>query len=440
MIAFVIAFALLSSTLDAQDEETVPILEEWRSVLLYGIDREVLSVLSKIREAEELSLNAELHAVLQQSASQELKKAILEYFADMGVEEAEESAVEILDFYDEAGTDLLVATIRYLSEIKAPISEILVELIGHEEEIVAAAAIRALGKTGDATNVQDLLERLDEDEYSDELKAAVILALGSLKAPEAVEKLIEIVRDQDANRIWRMYACDSLGKIGDEKAIPVLRALLAERDSLIRAYAVSGLTQFGLDKETIALLMQGLRDSNWQVRVACAKALAASEATQAIDILKYKAQHDPEMQVRSEAVRALAAIGTADVFEFLREQLLSDRVAMSIRELSLSLLVEKDLAASLSTIRDLVQREKSTPDTKVLEFIGRILSVAEADELEDVYAIFLEMKDPIMQIYAVRGIGRNRLKGMRAQLENLVEHGPHPAVRKEALSALARWE
>lgn len=51
------------------------------------------------------------------------------------------------------------------------------------------------------------------------------IALGELKAKEAVEPLIEVVKtDKDIFVIWR--ACEALSEIGDKRALPVLQTLV----------------------------------------------------------------------------------------------------------------------------------------------------------------------------------------------------------------------
>ena len=115
-----------------------------------------------------------------------------------------------------------------------------------------------------------------------------------------------------------MYACDSLGKIQDDRAIPVLKKAFSEKDALIRAYAAHALASFNLSS-VIDVLIQGLKDSNWKVRFHCTTALANKDAIAAVDILKYKAKKDPVDKVRIEAIKTLGEIGTKACFDFIRE-------------------------------------------------------------------------------------------------------------------------
>ena len=430
-----------ASAQDTVDNEEISIIEEWREVLLYGIDSEILTLITRISGAKEQSLNPELVLVLQESGSTDVKKAVIEYLTDSAVVDAHEAALKILQDYEEIGSDLIISTIYYLSETgNTSMSDVLVEIIDLDDENVVSAAVRALGKSKDTTKEEILLKRLEDEYNSESLNAAIILALGDLQSLKSVDRLIEIAEDREDNRVLRMYACDSLGKIGDERALPVLMNLVSESDTLIRAYAVSALTHFRLNEEILTLLMQGLRDSNWQVRLACTKALARNEATGAIAILQYKAKRDPETKVRLEAVSTLGVIGTSEAFEFLRDLFQNERTLLSIRERALESLLVHDLNGSLETIRTVVKQEIVKTDQKVIEFIGRHLSVASSKQFEDMYVMFLEHANPVIKIYGIRGIGNNSLSSLKIHIEDLLETSRYAVVRKEALAAIAKLD
>ena len=123
---------------------------------------------------------------------------------------------------------------------------------------IAETAITALGAVGGEGAGSLLVERLEDVDYPAEQKPEIILALGKMKYTGAVDALIAILDNKDEERIWRIYAAASLGEIGDQRAIPRLRALFAESDSLIKAYAAAALSKFDMS-EVENLLQQGLR-------------------------------------------------------------------------------------------------------------------------------------------------------------------------------------
>ena len=145
-------------------------------------------------------------------------------------------------------------------------------------------AIQALGQIGDGRAVPEVMAAVDsQDRYSSE---NAILALGWLKAAEAVPRLIEIATDESkpltggeamnwdkrlGRKPWVMpvmnrrgSAITALGYIGDKSAIPALEEIVkrnkpeAEDDMSIKSYR--GVTLNRLAKDALGLIAAGGRD------------------------------------------------------------------------------------------------------------------------------------------------------------------------------------
>jgi HEAT repeat protein len=417
-------------------QEDRPIVEQWRDVLRYGIDSEVLKVIKSITESGEQSLNEELTVLFDESLNFEVRKAVLDYFSEQKIRDAEGTAKALLAEEDLQDSRVIVACIRYLAAIDAPGLETrLIGFVDNRDSQIAETAITGLGEVGGDAAGQLLVQRLEDDDYPAERKPEIILALGSIKYIGAVDPLIAIVDNRDEERIWRMYAAASLGEIGDSRAIPHLRALFSESDSLIKAYAASALANFNMG-EVEGLLQQGLRDSNVRVRVAAAKGLANEQARNSVDILIYKAKNDPERQVRLQAIEALGVIGTARAFAYLQE-LYGNKIALPVyREAAFTALCENALRENLDVFREVIEQEWVAKDQKVVEFTARKLSTTEAPGLKWFYERFLASPNVYVRIYALRGIGRNGLRTLREKVEKVSTEDPYPAARQAALSVL----
>jgi len=398
-------------------QEDRPIIEQWRDVLRYGIDSEVLKAIKSIADSEEQSLNDELTVLFAESLNFEVRKAVL------SEEQLQDSRV-------------IVACIRYLSAIDSPgLENRLLDYVDHREDQIAETAITGLGEVGGEAAGQMLVLRLEDPDYPAEQKPEIILALGKMKYAGAVDALIAIADNTDEERIWRMYAAASLGEIGQPRAIPHLRALLSESDSLIKAYAASSLANFDMG-EVEGLLQQALRDSNVRVRVAAAKGLANAQARSSVDILIYKAKKDPERQVRLQAIEALGVIGTPQAFGYLQD-LYRDKIALpAYREAAFTALCENALQDNLEVFREVVEQEWGSKDQKVVEFTARKLSSTEAPGLKWLYDRFLDSPNVFVRIYGLRGIGRNGLRTLREKVEKISTDDPYPAARQTALSVL----
>jgi hypothetical protein len=409
--------------------------ERWREVLRYGIESEVLQVIARIKASGEDSLDADLLQTLRGTSSPAVAAAILELFAQAGNRDAEALALQRLGDPENRDPQVLVPCMRYLASIRcAAAAAPLAGFLDSGDEL-AEAAIKALAELGEQSCAEALLARLRAPEYSPGLKSQIILALGSLKYQPAVEDLIEVASNPDEERVRRMYAASSLGKIGDARALPALRALLASPDSLLRAYAASALAGFELG-EVEAALQEALRDNNARVRQAAAAALARKDAQKSVDILIYKARNDPERAVRLEAIRSLGAIGNARALSYLREAYQDPLLANPYREEALGALLQYDPDGSLGVVREVVKAEWGSKDPAVLEFTARRLAALRQSGLGEFLGRFLESPNLTIRLYGLRGIRLNRLGSLREKVRALAEGDPHPAVRREAQAVL----
>ncbi|MBN1799013.1 MAG: HEAT repeat domain-containing protein [Spirochaetales bacterium] len=420
-----------------EGDDTRSFLDEWRETVHYGIDREILEVIKKLKSLKETALNNELKDLLARSVSTEIRTSILDFFTAVKYTEAEDIAVVILKNYDNEDPGLLRAVLIYLSEIGSKKGKsTIVELIDHDNDSISMGALIALGKLGDQSEADILLEKLDDAEFPESRKSQIIVALGEVGSKKAVNRLIEIVKNRSEDKVWRMYACEALGKIKDASAIPVIKTIFAENDPLLKAYAASALANFNMS-DVLDILIQGLKDNYWKVRVASAKGLARPEGAPAIDILKYKAQKDPEGVVRREAIKALGAIGTGEAFNALRDLFEDDGQTMDIRETAFSTLVDHDLShTTIASIEKVIILSKERNNTKTLDFIARKLSATKSGNLRSIYIIFLESSYFVLRIHGIRGVVINRIYDLRMRIEELSKDDPNTSVQKEALSAL----
>ena len=421
---------------NAQTEEQRSITDEWREVLLYGIDTEVLEGVGSLRKYQETSLHPELHRVLESTGHTELKEEILSFFGETKFADATDYAVRIVADPFDVRDSLVNAALRYLAALKAEAgAEPVLALAQQGSGATSRAAIRTLGSIGGAEHAQPLLEMLHDVYAPSQTRSEVILALGELASEDAVEPLIQLVEDEEEESVLRRYACDALGKIGDERAVPVLKDAYRSDDTWLRAYAVYALSQFD-DRETGDLLMRALRDSFWRVRVSAARGIADLGLAEAVPILTYKAERDPVMQVRTEAAKALAAIDSEDAVANLQKVVSDERTPLTLRIEAIQALVKADLRAHLPFVIETIVADWDDPDSRLVEQVCRILSQEEAAELREPLEMMLGHSSFIIQIYGVRGIARNGFRDLAAQLRALTVKGHHRSLRSTAVAAL----
>ena len=442
LLAFLAAFAIVTTqgALAADDQEKA--VERTRQTLLYGIDSQVLDVVQRIASTRDGRFTKELATLLTESSSADVKKAILGVFEDQELKDGEAAARQIASDSEHQTGDLLTAALRYLSAINATdLSGMLVPLIDSPDAAVASQAIRVCGRSGEPACATALEGKLNNPDFPNARRPDVILALGDLKDQKAVDDLITIAKDPDADKIQRVYALDSLGKIGDPRAVPVLKAMFAEGDALVRVYAASALSHFSVDT-AFPMLIQGLRDDDWKVREQCAKGLtgnlSATQADTVLPILDYKARYDPISQVRIAAIKAIGGMGGTEGEDALVNLYQGASYPPESRENALKALAARSLPRAIEAARSVIAAEAKSLDLRPIEATARVLSEAKGAELRDVFAQMLASPDAVVRAYAVRGIGENGFSDLKDKLKDLPQKDPSPLVQREAEKALSK--
>jgi HEAT repeat protein len=426
---------------EQKEEDPIQSLREERSeLLLYGIDSQVIELIDSLRDEKDISLTGEVHAVFKTNLNPKVRSSAIELFRMVDYRLAVDDAAILIDTFEEEDPGLLMSAVRYLTDDpQADLEPKLLLLLESTDGAIIRAALKGLGVAGGKKSVEVLLEYLDDSDFDDNLKPEIILALGDLKDPSAIDPLLDILEDSGEDPTWRRYACASLGKIADPSVLPNIKEILFEEDAIMRSYAVGALRYFDT-AEINPLLISALKDSFWRVRVSAAQGLGEKKVEEAVPILIFKAEKDPENNVREEAVQALGEIANQPALEALRKLYGSDLTPMVLRVSAAEILAEKDLEQSLVIFRQVIDKHWGKKDSRILERTAFILSITSSAtlsvSLQSFYSRFLDSGDIVIMIYGIRGIERNNLQIMKEAVENLAEEENHRSIRKAALSAL----
>jgi len=425
----------------SEKDEITSVRDDRIRTLHYGIDDEVVDVITSIRGEKDDSYNEELLNILTETGNTKIKLPILSFYEEQESDIAAEYTLSVLqDAADDYDVDekVLIASISYSGTIKNIESvEFLYKLSDFNKPMIAAAAIRTLGKTGDVTYADKFLERIQDDDYEDdetELRESSILLMGELKYKPAVITLLDIVQDDNYSSVARRYACDSLGRIGDEEAIPVLKELLNDPDSILRSYVLTSLAYFQ-NEEIESIIIQSLRDSFWRIRVAACKALSDRKSSNAVDILIYKAEKDPEPNVKKAAMTALSVIGGSKAWEFLSEYYGNSDNGEVFRSTALSSLLKENPDKLTDSMKSVFEVEWEKENSWLFNYTCKELSTSEGGNFQWFYEKMLNHKNYIIRIYAVRGIRLNKVISLYARVKEIAEdENEHRQLRKEAAS------
>jgi hypothetical protein len=246
--------------------------------------------------------------------------------------------------------------------------------------------------------------------------------------------LIDIVQDDSYSSVSRRFACDSLGRIGDEQAIPVLKNLLNDPDSILRSYVLTSLAYFE-NEEIEEILIQSLRDSFWRIRVAACKALSERKSSASVDILIYKAEKDPEPNVKKAAMSALAIIGGNKAWDFLSDYYANKKNSDVFRSTALSVLLDEKAGKITDSMKIVFEEEWEKDTSWIFNYTCKSLSTTESDVLEWFYNKMLDHKNYIIRIYAVRGIRLNNVLSLYGRVKEIADNtDENQQLRKEASS------
>ncbi len=428
--------------LDPSESAAAPrLIDGWREILMFGLDNEVIELLSVLRDQRERRLFPEIAELFAQSANPRLRQRILEFYTTMEYAGGESEALSVIQAHREVPGDLLLAAIRYVSAVvENPLPETRAALreVAEGTQITAAeTAIRALGRRGGDEEIAPLVERLSDRRTPGPVRAAIILALGDLGATEAVDELLRIAGDTVEESTTRQFSADSLGRIGDERAIPLLLELAVGTDTMLRAYAVNALGAFRGD-EVERIVINALRDSFWRVRVAALEAVARHDLEAAIPAVQFRAQRDPEGRVRTEALSALARMSDPRARTFLHEFVLGERNPEAMRITALQRLAEVDWRSTIPLFEQIVEAEQRKPQSRMMDQVGRMISTSDEVVPNAIYEAFLDHPNFIMQIYGIRAVGRHGIRALRERVATMSEAPHHQAVRRVATDALER--
>ncbi len=205
-----------------------------------------------------------------------------------------------------------------LSQLGAPAVPSLLPLLTDAD--YRQLAVEMLGEMGVAAEsaVPALLELLTKLEDTDEeLRREVFIALGSIgpRAAVATPEMMSLLDNPEAGDA-RAGAAYVLARIGERRALPALKAILAssENEGLLRSAAWATVALEPGNKSNAALVMPYLlRASSSEMplvrrEVMTAFATLGPEASAALPVLLEHAAGDPDASVRAMSLNALTEI------------------------------------------------------------------------------------------------------------------------------------
>lgn len=314
-----------------EDEES---FNEKKMALKYGTPSEINGIVDKILEDEDPRFNEELYDLFQETNSNEIRAKILEYFGKQEDPCLEDYAVTVLDDPYDLPNAVVEKALNYASQVSCKAAApALVKLLENGDENYFQGALTALGTTGGTKEALYLADYITRDDLTTPQKQALMRTLGKMNAVQTFDQLMEIAQNEDENAFVRMYAAEAIGNMKKEESIPVLVSLYEEGDPNMRQYCIKGLSNYPDSEKAKKVIIQGVRDGHYKVRIEAIKTVQKMNMTEAMEYLTYRAKNDTENAVKKECWPVIAELNTDDGNAFMIKQLTDKKTPDSVKSM-----------------------------------------------------------------------------------------------------------
>jgi len=205
-----------------------------------------------------------------------------------------------------------------------------------------------------AEEIPGLITSMAKDDFAGKLASERLATAGKI----AVEPLIQATRHKTPRvRYWSISA---LSSIGDKRALPAIKALLADRHVLVRSVAVWHLGGWYAEEGVRDAVLARAADPDSSVRGWVLKQIGRQNDVKAADSVRTMARKDKDPEVRYDALTTLTQLTGSQALDTLLEVLREEPEAL-VREGAVrccTLIDPQDPATGDLLIRAL--RDKST--------------------------------------------------------------------------------
>ena len=311
-----------------QEKEKIEAFEKMKKTLKYGITKERVSVLKKIKKRDKKEIRyfyEDLDFIFQKEKNWRLKIHALQVVEALKLEKFKEAVILCLDDKFEPVQKQAILTVQ-----KLKINESVSKMIGllknqdlTENSNLTASLIQTLAELKNGEKAYNfLLSEFQNTNNNRTIRNEILLYFGKIKInKEAIKPiLIETFQNKKEHSTTQAYAVYVLGKLKIKDSIPLLNNLLKSinestdkeflrKSHFIKIRIITALADMG-DKNINRLLVEMAKDDNDSVRARAIEALGELEYLdkESQNLLEYKVKNDPNHKIRKLAKKTINEI------------------------------------------------------------------------------------------------------------------------------------
>lgn len=298
---------------------------DWiEKTMRFGTHKERKQALSYIEDVRDDGRKQKLIKLLLEMLEKENESTVIIKSIHVLGDLEEKGAVPLIKNYlYHDSEDVRIAAVYFIKDVKAEsvkpdLIKLLKEADFEKDSNFTIGLIKTLGDFKAAEIKDFAIEKIEDNKTTHNNRMALVLFLGESGASDSEDFLIKLFKDEGENSSLRSYAVSALSKLKSKKAADSLTDFMKEYDSYsfnkqkkyykLYMYTLTGLVRLG-DDRAFSRLYDSLRSDNSSIRLQAINLLKELGDKRSIDILKYKAEYDPNIKVQKAAKDALKEMG-----------------------------------------------------------------------------------------------------------------------------------
>ena len=422
------------------NDENLTQFEERREKISYGLDSEIEELITELVKEEDFEYGDDLFALFVSTKNPNLKTKIFDYFIAAKDPLLKDFAIEVLKDPIDEKKSTVNKIFEYVSTMEFPEArEHVLNLLFEEEGLYVEAAAKTIGKVGSTEDTAKIAELLDSD-VSANVKLALINTLGELHAENTVGTLIEFAKDTSESTSLRMAAAEALGGIDVPEAVEALVALYEDNDANFRSSVVKALSKKSTEPAQ-SLIVAAIKDSFYKVRIAALQSVIDQKIESASNVVLYRAKNEPENVVKYKAYEALCAINSPEGVWYLLNLVEDKKKSETDRVKAASMLLKYNFDSSVEPVKAVAREALDDKRQIKLRYaLGKELAKYTNPAIEDICAAFLLSDDVATKGTGLDMFEKNNFDSLRPLVEVMSVDEKEGTNMKKAKNVLDRIE